>query len=104
MTITIDEIKACHLRQGLHMDGPRDYKSGWWADIHICIEQPRLRRKTTFKRADRSVKTEWSVDGRDWVATLEEAVAALNGPVLPPNEPQYVAMQEMRKRLDKESP
>lgn len=97
--ITVADLRACKMKTVLHMDGPRDRKSGWWADIHQCIEHPRLRRKALYTRADRGVTVTWSVDGREWVGTLQEAVDLLNGPVLPPNDPQFVALEEMRERL-----
>ena len=31
--LTVDALRACKMKTVLHMDGPRDRKSGWWADI-----------------------------------------------------------------------
>lgn len=97
--ISLEDLNKCKMRQVLHMDGPRDRKRGWWADIAECVEHPRLRRKATYTRVDGGVKVAWQVDGGDWLETLEAALVLLNGPVQPPTDPQFIALQEMRDRL-----
>jgi hypothetical protein len=102
-SITRADLERCHLDFSAHLDA-----SGWFGEVHRCIEHPRLRRITRFSRRGRVAKFEpvsWLVDGKP-TADLDEAVARLNEPVaLKPEEEtalekvtdEYV---DLRKVLD----
>lgn len=78
MTITVDDLKGCRMRHRAHLDGPRGPK-GWFGDVRVCIEHPRLSRFDKCHRATRKVELIWQVDG-EACASLDEAVAKLNEP------------------------
>lgn len=75
MTITLDALKDCKLRHGAHLDG-----SGWFGDIHQCIEHPRLSRMVRYIKKDRSHEVTWRVDGNAVGGQLSDAIEALNKP------------------------
>lgn len=73
MTLTIDDADLWTMRQTAHYNGGKE----WFGYGHQCNEQPRLYRLDRYKRKDRSVTSEWSVDGEE-CADLAEAISRLN--------------------------
>lgn len=65
------------MREVTHLNGGKE----WFGYIHRCVEQPRLTRKDVYTRKNRSVTSEFRVDGVV-VASLKDAIAALD---LPPS-------------------
>lgn len=89
-TITIDDLKACHMREAAHYNGG----SKWFGYLHRCVEHPRLSRFDKYTREDKGVKSTWRVDGND-CATLDDALAALAIPAVLTDE-ERAALIEWR--------
>lgn len=53
--------------------------SVFFANLHRCVEQPRLARFDRYDRKTRSVTSTWRTDGID-MADLDAAIEALNTP------------------------
>lgn len=68
------ELNAWTLRETGHFHG-----TGIFGYTHQCVEQPRLQRRDTYRRKDRSVETVWLVDGAP-VADLDAAPTLLDQP------------------------
>jgi hypothetical protein len=76
--ITVDELKQCHVRSQMFLDGPK----GSAKQHRYCVEHPRLR--MIWSRQDRRDpgKTVWFVDDVQLEPyDFERAVELLNKPV-----------------------
>ena len=73
--ITADDIRRSHLKVALFADGAR----GMAAQVHQCVEFPRLTRVWRRENRDDEGSSALFVDG-ERVADLDAAAAALNGP------------------------
>lgn len=76
--ITPDDLRGCTLRHQAHLDGPRG-KNGWFGDVKVCVQHPRLSRFDKCIRATRTVEVIWQVDWQP-CESFEAAVAKLNEP------------------------
>lgn len=74
-TITEADIRKCQMQQAAHLNGGAD----WFGYIYRCVQHPRLTRRDTYTRKDKSVKSEWHVDMQP-VADLAEAATKLSVP------------------------
>lgn len=81
MTITMEEARTWKMRERAHYNGGKE----WFGYGHQGIEQPRLYRIDRYMRKDRSVVSEWQVDGEK-VDSFEAAVDRLNTPPVLSNE------------------
>lgn len=77
MTITLETLRTCKLRNVGHFRG-----SGFFGDMHQCIEHPRLKLCTTYHKKSRHAELRWLIDGQP-VDNLQAAAAALNVPPKP---------------------
>ena len=71
--ITVETIKSWKMLERAHYNGGKE----WFGYGHQCIEEPRLYRIDRYKRATKSVESEWQVDGEK-VSDLEQAAERLN--------------------------
>lgn len=77
--VTIETVATWTVRHMIHLDGPRG-RRGWFGDIHVANQDPRLRRLTRCYRETRSVQMTWMVDGREVQGGLYCACQYLNAP------------------------
>ncbi len=75
MTITQETVRNWRMRERAHYNGGKE----WFGYGHQCIENPRLYRLDRYLRKDRSVKSEWQVDGLA-CADIDDAITRLNSP------------------------
>lgn len=86
MTVTHKTIAACHTTESCHFTG-----NGFFGYEHRVVEYPRMKRRDTYNKIDKSVASTWFVDGIE-VGTIDEAIAAVNAPpVLSPEEAEAFA-------------
>lgn len=82
MGLTQDDLKSCHMRETVHLNGGKE----WFGYIQQCVEHPRLSRLDKYTRKDRGVQSTWRVDGQD-CTDLAAALEALSvPPVVTPEE------------------
>jgi len=79
--ITADTIRTWRMLERAHYNGGKE----WFGYGHQCIEEPRLYRIDRYKRATKTVESEWQVDGQK-VADLDEAATLLNIAASPDGE------------------
>ncbi len=73
--ITVAQLKKCHIRSSLFMDGAK----GAASQHRICVEHPRLRMTWTRKHRGDPGNTVWFVDDVEIAAyDFERAVELLN--------------------------
>lgn len=100
--ITIEVARGWTMREHAHYNGGRE----WFGYGHQCIENPRLYRLDRYMRKDRSVQSEWSVDGEK-CASFEDAVERLKLPpailfdemeMLALIEPEFIGWNELKAK------
>lgn len=77
--ITPETVTGWSVKHAMHLDGPKG-KTGWFGDIHTCVQEPRLQRMTRYYRATRSAKVSWLVDGAEVPGGLYCCCQYLNAP------------------------
>lgn len=75
--ITAETIAEWKMRERAHYNGGKE----WFGYGYQCVENPRLYRIDRYKKATRSVESEWQVDGAK-CADIAECAARLNSPPL----------------------
>lgn len=76
--ITEADLLKCTTHKAAHFNGGKD----WFGYLHRCNEHPRLARMDRYIRRNRSVESEWRVDGKP-VRDLAEAAERLSTPYQP---------------------
>ena len=76
--VTLESLRACRMRQVDRAELP----GGGSIVDQICVEHPRLGRQTYTGRPGVAPRVSYTVDGLR-CTSLDAAIAALNGPVLP---------------------
>lgn len=92
--LTKEDLAACHMRELMHLNGGKD----WFGYVYQCVEHPRLSRKDTYTRKEKSVQSVWHVDGSE-CSDIDAALAALALPVVLTDE-ERAALVRWRDDFD----